>query len=71
MNTQDMIKVDKTIAKVRNVLLSIDGNERVIGMHESYLISEALRYYIKNEKPSGRDGKECAVLLKLFQKLAW
>lgn len=55
---------------VKDVRLSIDGDETVIGMHDSYIIAEALRVYLKKEIGDSdiRDAKQ---LYSMFHRLAW
>ncbi len=58
--------------KIKDVRLSINGEETVISMHDSYLISEALRCYAKKECPNiSSDENDVAKLKNLFNDLAW
>ena len=55
----------------KDVRLSIDGNERVIHGHDSYLISEALKMYAKELRNGSLDERDVKGLISVFEKLAW
>jgi len=65
---------EEEVNELKDVRLTIDGDEIVIGMHDSYLIFEALRYYKKDQLTTDQnslDNRDVNKLMNIFQKLAW